>query len=931
MAWQLIYTSSARLLEAGRTGFGTVAKHRAISALLTGKLESISQFARLPGYDPDRIIYSHRLMEAGARRFHVLSSIRNAGSDYSGRTNHIAHHLVITEEEVRLVSRSSVTPADILLAMDWRTSWDSDSRYLEEAEEVDLSQVRAHAFDVWGGVTGRADHARLPWSAQAGRGCSMVIPDRADARLFAGEALMHNPAQSWEISFTTHLEPNDSLSDFRWVFLHPDSAARSQADQSTRPLYDLLLPSLLPAPPAPLQPALTKVPSPAHHPAPVPSFRTPPPPSGLDKGSLWGLEKLVDAKAGRRAIPGAPLMERGNSSTAHSEKKNSRKWAFIAASLIIVVVAAAAVIHLLQERAELKSQKEALSTRVVKVWSKVLIDEKKSVQIEQIKKASSKNINDIEGTIKELEELIQSVDVSLEEHTDKTKAISSNDTSLEPFRSLQSSVKDWFTHQDKLRELFKAEKVTWSRFYEAMIAENDSWGKIQSTYRASEKPHQELIDEAKAFVIKEIKEKSCSLKDYDDVNAVLNKLGPDAATQVKGIMECWGQLAQIKSNSGERLGENDYQRWMKSDTLPKWLRDEVEKFRPPSPVIAKPTPAPEPRAAMPIQAPAPAIQRPPDPTSTPKPTSDQVETYIVILKEDGSIESPDLPIKSDMVLEVHSLASPKVTIKLNKMDPKSNGASELLAKPAIMSDGKDAFEFVERRLHRLPKEGVLTKGGMTIDCNSGFRMTSDSEKPLSFEIIALSTKAVPTTELLPTTRQGQISSAGTSGYSLALKPGIEALKWPETSVCYILRPANLMDGGTSKDLRLTPAATNKSLFNIEAKKTNYLGQINNDLKNANADLSEENNRKDALSDEKWDLETNKKNLAEALKTEKLKTINENLRKVGQKIEELKKQIAGLEAQQKAPPPPPPKPAAGPYHLFANVGGRYFKICLVDLP
>jgi len=30
MAWQLIYTSAPRLLEAGRSGFGTVARHRAI-------------------------------------------------------------------------------------------------------------------------------------------------------------------------------------------------------------------------------------------------------------------------------------------------------------------------------------------------------------------------------------------------------------------------------------------------------------------------------------------------------------------------------------------------------------------------------------------------------------------------------------------------------------------------------------------------------------------------------------------------------------------------------------------------------------------------------------------------------------------------------------------------------------------------------------
>ena len=52
MAWQLIYTSAPRLLEAGLTGFGTVARHRAIPPLVVKAVERISQFARLPGYDP---------------------------------------------------------------------------------------------------------------------------------------------------------------------------------------------------------------------------------------------------------------------------------------------------------------------------------------------------------------------------------------------------------------------------------------------------------------------------------------------------------------------------------------------------------------------------------------------------------------------------------------------------------------------------------------------------------------------------------------------------------------------------------------------------------------------------------------------------------------------------------------------------------------
>ena len=119
MAWQLIYTSAPRSLEAGRSGFGTVARHRAISPLLVSAIERASQFSRLPGLDAGRVIFCHRIIALAGTRFHVLSSIRDAGADYTGRTNHIAHHVIAGEnhqvedviKDVRL--RSTVVLEDV--------------------------------------------------------------------------------------------------------------------------------------------------------------------------------------------------------------------------------------------------------------------------------------------------------------------------------------------------------------------------------------------------------------------------------------------------------------------------------------------------------------------------------------------------------------------------------------------------------------------------------------------------------------------------------------------------------------------------------------------------------------------------------------------------------------------------------------------------
>lgn len=252
MAWQLIYTSAPRLLEAGRTGFGTVARHRAVSGLLATTVERFSQFARLPGHDPKRVFHNHRILTVGSGQFHVLSCLRDAGSDYTGRTNHIAHHLIVEAREIRPLVAAGITPADVLLAMSWRTSWDERPRFLDPSDEIDLTAMRAQPSHAWEQVTGARDSSRLPWSSSAQRGCYLIIPPGTDARILFRESLQEMMPQAWQTTFTTSLEPNDDVADFRWIGLSPNSPLRTLTETSARPVFDLLQPSKLPAPP-PLQ------------------------------------------------------------------------------------------------------------------------------------------------------------------------------------------------------------------------------------------------------------------------------------------------------------------------------------------------------------------------------------------------------------------------------------------------------------------------------------------------------------------------------------------------------------------------------------------------------------------------------------------------------------------------------------------------------
>src|ERR1039458_1509673 len=101
MPQQLIYTSAPRGLVAGRSGYCTVARSAAMREALMLRLEQFSYYdhVSLAG-GRERPIYACRVIDIRGTRYHVLSRIQDAGLDFTGRTNFIAHHLVATPEEV---------------------------------------------------------------------------------------------------------------------------------------------------------------------------------------------------------------------------------------------------------------------------------------------------------------------------------------------------------------------------------------------------------------------------------------------------------------------------------------------------------------------------------------------------------------------------------------------------------------------------------------------------------------------------------------------------------------------------------------------------------------------------------------------------------------------------------------------------------------
>ena len=226
MAWQLIYTSAPRGLVPGRSGFCTVARHREIRDGLVTAIERFSQYDRsgrgIGAQSP--VVYAHRIVRLGGSNYHVLSCTRDAGADYTGRTNHLAHHLICEPHELA----GAPSPAEVLRQMAWQRTWTDAPRYLTGEDAIVLRRFHPTATlpaQTWQSVTGDAGCAALPLESGALAGCYWLYPSGAGEQellpLFAESLLLLDPSgrsseKLWQVPFTTYLQTTDHTADFFW-------------------------------------------------------------------------------------------------------------------------------------------------------------------------------------------------------------------------------------------------------------------------------------------------------------------------------------------------------------------------------------------------------------------------------------------------------------------------------------------------------------------------------------------------------------------------------------------------------------------------------------------------------------------------------------------------------------------------------------------
>jgi hypothetical protein len=229
MAWELYYTSAPRGLRPGSRGFCTVARTEGMPLAMADRLESLS------GYQPAGMhatsatlnlppLLAHWRLPTLGRPRSVLSRVAMGGSDYSGRLNKLAYHLVLETAE-----QTPAGPAWMLVQPGvMKSSWEGDPHLLKPLKLSITTEP-----DVLSDPPADNRHARAladAFLADANRSACIVYPQGVDPLpLLAGALSLLDPRLRWQVTFSTSFHELSAGLSCTWRCIPAGTAAATDA------------------------------------------------------------------------------------------------------------------------------------------------------------------------------------------------------------------------------------------------------------------------------------------------------------------------------------------------------------------------------------------------------------------------------------------------------------------------------------------------------------------------------------------------------------------------------------------------------------------------------------------------------------------------------------------------------------------------------
>jgi len=258
MSIELIYTSAPRGLKPNTSGFCTVGMTAGMSRQATSRLEALSGYEfHFNLSDPNSrlnpIDFAHTRVALAGRTQSVLSRVAFAGADYSGRTNKIAHHFVLGDEE--LLPGGPAWMMGEMADGVFRSEWSEKPREFPPRRLDGLVRSRSRAprpARRWEQVAGDAGWAGALAEAIRARRDALVFvvykPGLDLLPLFEESLAVLPPAERWSVCFATYFTAAPADCHYHWRGVLAGSKAAATASRFPNALViDLTGPLARPA------------------------------------------------------------------------------------------------------------------------------------------------------------------------------------------------------------------------------------------------------------------------------------------------------------------------------------------------------------------------------------------------------------------------------------------------------------------------------------------------------------------------------------------------------------------------------------------------------------------------------------------------------------------------------------------------------------
>lgn len=242
MAYELIYTSAPSGLAQGSSGFCVVACTKGMNLRLTRQLEAMSAYKPLYPHYADNawdnpVSHSHCTFDGNGTRQHILSRICFNGVDYTGRSNKLASHLVLSTQET---ATAAAGPASLFLqdGLFKDASWEINVEHFVQQRPIPKTQVSSVKCSTWEQLTGDAGWGGFLAQSYLENPNKRVyisyLPSQHDKIIhLINEALNLLPEDKrWEVSFNTYFVTLPAGVNCLWRACPADSEAMISARRS---------------------------------------------------------------------------------------------------------------------------------------------------------------------------------------------------------------------------------------------------------------------------------------------------------------------------------------------------------------------------------------------------------------------------------------------------------------------------------------------------------------------------------------------------------------------------------------------------------------------------------------------------------------------------------------------------------------------------